>query len=655
MKNKIIAGGVILTILAMQTIPVFGVSKDETVYTKIKNNGEIYQTIVNSHLKNVEKLEELEDTSILKDIENVNGNEEFTQNGNKMVWKANQKDIYYQGKTDKEIPIKCEITYKLDGEEISADEIAEKSGKVEITVKYENKDEHEVQINGKTEKMYTPFVVVLGTVIDNTKASNISVSSGKIIDNGKNTIVAGIALPGMQENLGINKEDIEIPDSVTITLDATEFEMENMYSYITPKIFEDSDIENLDKLDEIYDQMNTLKSASTQIVKGATSLNEGANTLNDKTNEFSEAVKTYTDGVNTVNENYEKIDNGIQTLDNSVNILKNGAGSINKGVTELSTGITSLNQGVKSGKNQAKQTLTTSKENLIQGIDILIQGKDQETAGIEQVVKQGNSSLGTGIKAGIQTSINQNLSSVNTAIKQVLENENLEFTDAQKQAIGQVIAKLDTTAINNQISSQIDAAVQTATNKEIETIEGINNSKDGIKENLKTMKKQSETQFDQGIAAISHGFDQITEGTNTLQSAVDTKLEPGANQLYSGTESLKQGSSTLKSGSAQIKNGVQTLSNSGAELSKASTMLSEGTTELAKGSNDLKEGAEKFDKEGISKIADFINSNVKDLQERVEKMQELANEYNNFSGIEDDDEGSVKFIIMSDKIGKKEE
>lgn len=652
MKSKIIAGGAILTILAMQTIPVFGVSKEETVYTKVKNNGEIYQTIVNSHLKNIEESEELGDMSILKEIENVNGNEEFTQNGNKMIWKANKKDIYYQGKTDKEMPIKCEITYTLDGEEISADEIAGKSGKVEITVKYENKDEHEVVINGKTEKMYTPFVVVLGTIIDNTKASNISISSGKIIDNGKNTIVAGIALPGMQESLGLNKEDIEIPDSVTITLDATEFEMENMYSYITPKIFEDSDIENLDKLDEIYDQMNSLKSASAQIVKGATSLNEGATTLNTKTNEFSNAVKTYTDGVNTVNTNYEKIDSGIQTLDNGVTTLKNGANSINKGINELSTGIKSLNQGVKAGKTQAEQTLTASKESLIQGIELLIQGKDQEIAGIEQVVKQGNSSLGTGIKTGIQTSINQNLSSVNTAINQVLQNENLGFTDAQKQAIGQVLAQLDTTAINNQISNQIDEAVQTATNKEIETIEGINNSKDGIKENLKTMKTQSETQFNQGIAAISNGFDQITEGTNTLQSAVDIKLAPGTSELYSGTESLKQGSSTLKSGSAQIKNGVQTLSNSGFELSKASAMLVDGTTELAEGSNELKEGTEKFDKEGISKIADFVNSNVRDLQEKFQKMQELANEYNNFSGIDDGCEGSVKFIMMSDKIVK---
>ena len=650
MKNKIIAGGVILTILAMQTIPVFGVSKDETVYTKVKNNGEIYQTIVNSHLKNIEESEELGDMSILKDIENVNGDEEFTQNGKRMVWKANQKDIYYQGKTDKEMPIKCEITYKLDGEETPADEIAGKSGKVEITVKYENKDEHEVQINGKTEKMYTPFVVVLGTVVDNTKASNISVSSGKIIDNGKNTIVAGIALPGMQESLGLNKEDIKIPDSITIILDATEFEMGNMYSYITPKIFEDSDIKNLDKLDEIYDQMNSLKSASVQIVKGATSLNEGATTLNTKTNEFSNAVKTYTDGVNTVNANYEKIDSGIQTLDNGVTTLKNGANSINKGINELSTGITSLNQGVKAGKNQAEQTLTANKESLIQGIEQLIQGKDQETSGIEQVVKQGNNNLGTGIKTGIQTSINQNLSNVNTAINQVLQNENLEFTDAQKQAIGQVLAQLDTTAINNQISKQIDEAVQTATNKEIETIEGINNSKDGIKENLKTMKTQSETQFDQGIAAISQGFDQITEGTHTLQSAVDTKLAPGTSELYSGTESLKQGSSTLKSGSAQIKNGVQTLSNSGAELDQARTMLVDGTAELTEGSNELNEGTEKFDKEGISKIADFVNSNVRDLQEKFQKMQELANEYNNFSGIDDGCEGSVKFIMMSDKI-----
>ena len=43
MKNKIIASGVILTILGMQTLPVLGYTKDETVYTKMKSNGESYR------------------------------------------------------------------------------------------------------------------------------------------------------------------------------------------------------------------------------------------------------------------------------------------------------------------------------------------------------------------------------------------------------------------------------------------------------------------------------------------------------------------------------------------------------------------------------------------------------------------------------------
>ena len=86
-----------------------------------------------------------------------------------MVWKANSKDVYYKGNTNKELPVDCKITYKLDGNEISAEDVAGKSGKIEITIDYTNKDEHEV-INGKTEKMYTPFVVMLGTIIDNTKS-----------------------------------------------------------------------------------------------------------------------------------------------------------------------------------------------------------------------------------------------------------------------------------------------------------------------------------------------------------------------------------------------------------------------------------------------------------------------------------------------------
>ena len=648
MKNKIIASGVILTILGMQTLPVLGYTKDETVYTKMKSNGESYQTIVNSHLKNTDNSENLIDSSILTDIENVNDDKTYSKDGDKMVWKANNEDVYYKGNTNKKLPVDCKITYKLDGNEISADDIAGKSGKVEITIDYTNKDEHQVNINGKTEKMYTPFVVMLGTIIDNKKASNITISSGKVVDNGKNTMIVGMALPGMKQNLGLKDSDtdIEIPESVTITLETTEFEMGNIYSYVTPKILEDTDVSNLDKLDELYSQMNSLQNASNQIVSGATTLNDGANTLNSKTNEFSDAVKTYTQGVNTVNENYGKIDSGIQTLDNGVSTLKNGASSINRGVNELSTGISTLNKGVTQGKAQAVKALKTSKETLISGIDQLIQGKDTETAGIKQVVEKGNESLCTGIKQSVNGSVN----SVKTGMKQVLNNENLQFTEAQKAAINKVLANMDTTKID----AGIDAAVKQATTKETATIDGINNNKDGVKANMQNMKIQSSAQFDQGISAISSGFDQIAEGTTTLQNSVDTKLATGAKQLYNGTESLKQGSSTLKSGSAQIKAGVNTLSTSGEQLSQASTQLSEGTSELASGSSELKSGIEQFNRDGVSKLTNLVNNKVKDFEARLEKMQDLANEYNQFSGKDGNAHGTVKFIMMTDKVEKKE-
>ena len=75
-------------------------------------------------------------------------------------------------------------------------------------------------------------------------------------------------LPGMKQNLGLKDSDtdIEIPESVTITLETTDFEMGNIYSYVTPKILEDTDVSNLDKLDELYSQMNSLQNASNQIV-----------------------------------------------------------------------------------------------------------------------------------------------------------------------------------------------------------------------------------------------------------------------------------------------------------------------------------------------------------------------------------------------------
>jgi len=186
--TKIISTILLGTIIVYTTSPVFALTKDETVYSKINAKGTPYHTIVNSHITNSDKDEFIHDVSDLLKIINTNGEESFTQNGNSIIWASHGNDIYYQGETQKELPITCSIKYELDGKEMSPQDIVGKTGKVKITLAYTNKDSHTVIINGKKETLYTPFVVMCGTVLNNDKNKNITISHGKLVDDGSKTI-----------------------------------------------------------------------------------------------------------------------------------------------------------------------------------------------------------------------------------------------------------------------------------------------------------------------------------------------------------------------------------------------------------------------------------------------------------------------------------
>ena len=56
-----------------------------------------------------------------------------------------------------------------------------------------------------------------------------------------------------------------------------------------------------------------------------------------------------------------------------------------------------------------------------------------------------------------------------------------------------------------------------------------------------------------------------------------------------------------------------------------------------------------FDKEGISKLVEAAGS-IDNLKARLHTTIDKANNYNNFSGISDNMNGSVKFIYKTDAI-----
>lgn len=664
--SKVIASSLVLALGTINAVPVFAYSKDETVYTKANANGSSYQTIVSEHLKNSDNAELLKDMSTLLNIKNTNGDEEASQNGTSLEWKTSGNDIYYQGNTDRELPLDCTIKYELNGEEIAPNDLIGKSGNVKITIQYTNKEERFVNINGKSEKMYVPFVVMAGTMLDNTKMKNIEVTNGKVLDNGQKTVVVGLACPGLIESLGLEDEDLPDLNKVEISFEATDFEMGNIMSYATPKIFDDADVSAMDKLDEFYSQINDLKSASTQLVEGAKTLQDGTEEYVSKSSEFADGLEAFNQGINTATNSYNKIDEGIDSVNSNISTIKNGANKLNKGASDLSDGLNSLQTGVSAGKEQAVSSLEESSKTLSAGIDQIIAGKDQEVETIkEQVIENANSKLAEGLKTGVSSAVSSAIDStmekkMASVQKAILADETLtteEKLAIQKSLSSISISDAEKQAMSKQIGTAIDSAVAQTTKAQEAGLDAINDNEKGVKAGLNTLKTQAASSIKSGISEISSGFDAITDGTTEL-IAGSNELKNGTSTLSQGTSKLQTGVSTLASGSKELKTGLSTLNTSSDKLNSANKQLLEGASTISDGAKTLAEGISEFDKEGINKIVSMVNGDVKDLQTRVEKLQDLANEYNSFAGKDEEAEGTTKFIFVVDSLkkdSKKEE
>lgn len=274
-KMKKITKYAVLIIALCLTKNVSALSKSETVFTKLNNDGSINNTFVNVKLLNETNLDEIEDYSELKDILNINNNDEFENFDNSLVWKSKGKDVFYQGTTKKELPVSLEVTYKLNGKTKKLKDILGKKGHVTIDLKYTNKDSHSVLVSGVYEKLYTPFIVTVGTVIDSTNNSNVKITNGKVVTTGTKNILVGLALPGMYENIGY----FENGNIIIIDFDTTKFELPSIYSVITPKLIELSDLGIFNKMDTIYNSVNELQKNMDVIEKGSTELKNGVNTL----------------------------------------------------------------------------------------------------------------------------------------------------------------------------------------------------------------------------------------------------------------------------------------------------------------------------------------------------------------------------------------
>ena len=337
-------------------------SKDETVYVIAGADGSVQKIIVSDWIKNTLGSNTISDKSELTDIENVKGDESYTLgNDNARIWDAQGKDIYFRGNIVKELPVGLSVTYKLDGKTVSPTELAGKSGKVTIRFDYSNRQYEYVEIDGQKEKIYVPFAMLTGILLDNDVFTNVEVTNGKLINDGSRTAVIGFAFPGLQDNLSIPLEKMEIPDYVEITADAKNFALDMTITLAANELFNETDADYLNSIGDLSGSLGEMTYSMEQVMDGSSQLYNGLSTLLEKSEELVEGIDKLTTGA-------EALKTGAGDLDAGASRLQTGAAQLSEGLNTL----VSNNDTLNGGAGQVFETLlsTASAQLAAAGLDI---------------------------------------------------------------------------------------------------------------------------------------------------------------------------------------------------------------------------------------------------------------------------------------------
>ena len=721
------------------------VGKEETVYVVADNSGKAKDVIVSDWLKNPDGNETIEDVSDLKDIKNVKGKEKFEEKDGKITWKAKGKDIYYQGKTDKELPVKQTISYYLDGEKMDPDEIAGKSGKVTIRFDYKNNQKTTTTVDGKKYSVYVPFTIMTGMILDDS-FTNVEVKNGKVISDGDKNMVVGVAMPGLKDSLKVTSsdfsEDIDIPEYVEVTADVKDFSMDMTMSVMLSGITSSDNVEDFVDLSDLDDAIDTLSDSSSQLADGTKELREGLEQLRSK-------VPALADGAKTLNSSTESLRNGVSSLDATLNtaMTEEEKAAASKQASET------VDAQADSIKKQAADTVASQKESIekqasatvdAQAEAIKKQAADTVAAQQAEIAKQAEA-LVTAQEADIKSQADQLVDAEAGNIQKLAAAAvKAEFDAGQRQAIadqakatttstvstalkgnaqllpilkagikanvaagGGSISDEDATAqayqlidamaaqIGEGAASNVAAACENAATQAAQKA-AVTGAKQGAEKGAVAGAKQGASQgavagatlaaqqaavtgAKQGAAAgavsgataaaqqaaitgAKSGAAQgaVTGATEAAQTAALSGAKSGAAQgAIAGAESAKKtvaaGIEAVQSNGYSLVTGMDALKNGTQALADQVPALTDGVGKLADGSVTLNEGMVKFDEEGIQKLADTYNGDVKGMLDKVVAVMQAGSDYQSFSDISEDTLGEVKFIIRTEGVGTDED
>lgn len=450
--------------------------------------------------------------------------------------------------------------------------------------------------------------------------------------------------------------------------------------------------------------IGTLAEKSGTLVDGATKLDDGASQLSASASSINEGIKSLDTGLKTPLTDKEKagyqaaakdsVDKQFSNPDNEAN-YENTKAKASGVYYETMTSDDSVKQAVQLLKNDSdlmnmiNATVGATVETAIKDSVPNLASKDTATikktynnspklqqsvkevlnlpqtipdydALVSAIVDQKLNDMATKVMAGVA---NNSKDKVGEAVADAAK------TGAENAAQSAVITGIESAKSN--VSSQINAKQENGYSL-VTGADALSTVASSLANGTKSLVNSIPTltggikQLKDGSSQLNAGAAKLTSNNDTLNAGA-TALNAGASQLSAGTQSLMNSVPTLTSGIKQLVDGSNTLVANNAQLNSGASQLADGTNQivsgvdqlttgsktLSEGAHTLADGMVQFNEEGINKILDAYNGDLKPFTDKLQAVIDAGEEYQTYSAIADGQTGSVKFIYKLASIDAK--
>lgn len=260
-----------------QQVAAASISKNETVYAKIKANGKVKDTTVVSWFHfSKEVPAKLNDPAKLDNVKALNGSftVKSTAGGVDLTdLEEGKKDIFYSGQTDKVLPVATDIKYYFNGKEVKPEELPGKTGDVKIVFDLSNQmKSYETISNGASnsrKEVYTPLMTMISLELPIETFSNVEAPKGIV------TVVG--------ETMKVNWMLFPYPDAeAVLTMHAEDFALGSVQMVVQPTMPPLSDYESQkSKLEDMNNGLTEMDKAMQQVETGSETLANGQTQIKD--------------------------------------------------------------------------------------------------------------------------------------------------------------------------------------------------------------------------------------------------------------------------------------------------------------------------------------------------------------------------------------